>query len=53
MEIGLTVELMKLDEKLKRGWDELVFWVKREVSMTMLFWQALAVFLLLKVLMGK
>ena len=53
MEIGLTIELMKLDEKLKRGWDELVFWVKREMSVTMLFWLALAVFLLLKILTGK
>ena len=53
METGLIIELMKLDEKLKRGWDELVFWVKREMSVTMLFWLALAVFLLLKILTGK
>jgi hypothetical protein len=39
---------MKLAERIKRLRSKIVFWVERESSVTLLFWLALLLFLLIR-----
>jgi hypothetical protein len=53
MEIDLNGALMKFDKKIQRAWDEITFWVKRETSLTLLFWLLVLAGVLLKIVIDR
>jgi hypothetical protein len=38
-------------KKIRRTWDEALFWIKREMSVTLLFWLAVAIGVLVRFLL--
>jgi hypothetical protein len=39
---------MRLEEKIKQAREEFIFWVKREISLTLIFWLAAVALLLFR-----